>query len=68
MDNEMKIAKMYAVIILTGSALVLGKIGKYAYRAYKNKCLELKIARDIIDIQQDVIEEILKEKRKTESK
>ena len=68
MDNEMKIAKMYAVIILTGSALVVGQIGKYAYRAYKSKCLELKIARDIIDIQQDVIEGILKEKRKTESK
>lgn len=69
MDNEMKIAKMYVAVILTGSALVAGQIAKLAYRAYKQKCLELKIAKDIIDFQQDVIEGILINKKKeTESK
>lgn len=69
MNDEMKIAKMYGAVILTGSILVMGQIGKYAYRAYKHKCLELEIAKDVIDFQQNIIEGILKEKKKqTESK
>lgn len=68
MEDKLKATKLIAGVVATGSTIIVGKVCKHAYRAYKRKCFELQLASGIIDVQRDLIEDLLEENKKLKKK